>query len=99
MPRQSKPCRSKELDGEDGKTLEEIEEDVADQEAKSRAQVLTIMGDLPDEDVKPPEDTLFVCKLNGITSDEDLEQRVQGQAFQSRAPTEADLRAERRKPR
>ena len=31
------------------------------------------MGDLPFADVKPPENVLFVCKLNPITRDEDLE--------------------------
>lgn len=31
------------------------------------------MGDLPDADVAPPDNVLFVCKLNPITQDEDLE--------------------------
>lgn len=31
------------------------------------------MGDLPDADIKPPENVLFVCKLNPVTTDEDLE--------------------------
>ena len=31
------------------------------------------VGDLPDADVKPPENVLFVCKLNPVTTDEDLE--------------------------
>lgn len=31
------------------------------------------VGDLPDEDVAPPENVLFVCKLNPVTTDEDLE--------------------------
>ena len=31
------------------------------------------MGDLPDADVKPAENVLFVCKLNPVTTDEDLE--------------------------
>lgn len=31
------------------------------------------MGDLPDADVRPPENVLFVCKLNPVTTDEDLE--------------------------
>ncbi|CAM9304859.1 unnamed protein product [Lampetra planeri] len=30
-------------------------------------------GDLPDADMKPPENVLFVCKLNPVTTDEDLE--------------------------
>ncbi len=31
------------------------------------------IGDLPDADIKPPENVLFVCKLNPATVDEDLE--------------------------
>jgi peptidyl-prolyl cis-trans isomerase-like 4 len=28
---------------------------------------------LPDADVKPPAEVLFVCKLNAVTRDDDLE--------------------------
>ena len=31
-----------------------------------------MLADLPDADVKPPENVLFVCQLNPITEDEDL---------------------------
>ena len=48
---------------------------VRTREAKSRAQTLVMIGDIPDEDVEPPDDTLFVCKLNPITEDEDLVRR------------------------
>jgi peptidyl-prolyl cis-trans isomerase-like 4 len=41
--------------------------------AQSRAIVLEMTGDLPDADVKPPEEALFICKLNPVTNDEDLE--------------------------
>jgi peptidyl-prolyl cis-trans isomerase-like 4 len=44
-----------------------------DRETKTRAKLLEIIGDLPDADMKPPENVLFVCKLNPVTSDEDLE--------------------------
>ena len=30
-------------------------------------------GDIPDAEVKPPDEVLFVCKLNPVTTDEDLE--------------------------
>jgi len=43
------------------------------QEAASRAMVLEMVGDLPDADIKPPDEILFVCKLNAITTDQDLE--------------------------
>lgn len=32
-----------------------------------------MIGDIPDADAKPPENVLFVCKLNPVTTDEDLE--------------------------
>jgi RNA recognition motif-containing protein len=31
------------------------------------------VGDLPNADMAPPENVLFVCKLNPVTSDDDLE--------------------------
>jgi peptidyl-prolyl cis-trans isomerase-like 4 len=53
--------------------MEEVEESMRKQEAKSRAVVLEMIGDLPEADVAPPENVLFVCKLNPATTDEDLE--------------------------
>lgn len=41
--------------------------------ARSNAVVLEMIGDLPDADMKPPENVLFVCKLNPVTTDDDLE--------------------------
>ena len=32
-----------------------------------------MLGDLPDADIPPPENVLFVCKLNPVTEDDDLE--------------------------
>lgn len=61
---------------------EEIEEDgdadakeEARREREARAQALTLemVGDLPFADVAPPENVLFVCKLNAVTKSEDLE--------------------------
>jgi peptidyl-prolyl cis-trans isomerase-like 4 len=45
------------------------------QEREARAQALTLemVGDLPFAEVKPPENVLFVCKLNPVTQTEDLE--------------------------
>ncbi|XP_077409289.1 peptidyl-prolyl cis-trans isomerase-like 4 isoform X1 [Vanacampus margaritifer] len=61
------------IDDADGKAAEEVEERLKEKEAKTRAILLEMVGDLPDADVKPPEDVLFVCKLNPVTTDEDLE--------------------------
>ncbi|KAL2042078.1 hypothetical protein N7G274_005266 [Stereocaulon virgatum] len=44
-----------------------------EREARAQAMTLEIVGDLPYAEVKPPENVLFVCKLNPVTEDEDLE--------------------------
>ncbi|XP_066461536.1 peptidyl-prolyl cis-trans isomerase-like 4 isoform X2 [Eleutherodactylus coqui] len=62
-----------EIDDNKGKSNEEIEEQLAEKEAKTRAVLLEMVGDIPDADIKPPENVLFVCKLNPVTTDEDLE--------------------------
>lgn len=61
------------VDEEDGLTAEALDERIRDAEAKKRAVVLEMIGDLPDAEIKPPDNVLFVCKLNAITTDEDLE--------------------------
>ncbi|KAK1387897.1 Peptidyl-prolyl cis-trans isomerase [Heracleum sosnowskyi] len=50
----------------------ELEEVIRTKEAHSRAVVLESIGDIPDAEIKPPENVLFVCKLNPVTEDEDL---------------------------
>ena len=57
----------------EGKTEDEIQEILAEKTAKADAQILEIVGDIPDADGKPPENVLFVCKLNPATTSEDLE--------------------------
>ncbi|KAI9771190.1 MAG: Peptidyl-prolyl cis-trans isomerase cyp6 [Geoglossum simile] len=54
---------------------DEEAEDKRRREREARAQALTLemVGDLPFAEVKPPENILFVCKLNPVTQDEDLE--------------------------
>ncbi|EEY54813.1 peptidyl-prolyl cis-trans isomerase-like protein [Phytophthora infestans T30-4] len=61
------------LDENEGRTEQEIEKAVREKEAKSRAVVLEMIGDLPDADVRPPEEVLFVCKLNPVTESADLD--------------------------
>ena len=43
-----------------------------EREARAQALTLEMVGDLPFAEVKPPENILFVCKLNPVTQDEDL---------------------------
>ena len=52
---------------------EEQEEALRKKEDKSRAVVLEMLGDLPSADIAAPDNVLFVCKLNPVTDDEDLE--------------------------
>eukprot|EP00200_Dunaliella_tertiolecta_P012481 CAMPEP_0202388244 /NCGR_PEP_ID=MMETSP1127-20130417/76404_1 /ASSEMBLY_ACC=CAM_ASM_000462 /TAXON_ID=3047 /ORGANISM="Dunaliella tertiolecta, Strain CCMP1320" /LENGTH=420 /DNA_ID=CAMNT_0048989573 /DNA_START=128 /DNA_END=1387 /DNA_ORIENTATION=+ len=58
---------------EDTRPAEEIEEETRKADAHNRAVVLEMIGDLPEADAKPPTSVLFVCKLNPVTSEEDLE--------------------------
>ncbi|KAF2751554.1 RNA-binding domain-containing protein [Sporormia fimetaria CBS 119925] len=44
-----------------------------EREARAQALTLEMVGDLPFAEVAPPENVLFVCKLNPVTVDEDLE--------------------------
>ncbi|KAG8960085.1 Peptidyl-prolyl cis-trans isomerase cyp6 [Tulasnella sp. 419] len=44
-----------------------------EREAAASALTLEMVGDLPFANVRPPENVLFVCKLNSVTRDEDLE--------------------------
>ncbi|KAF4468301.1 Peptidyl-prolyl cis-trans isomerase-like 4 [Fusarium albosuccineum] len=61
------------LHEDDGVDEEELERRRRNREAQAQALTLEMMGDLPFAEVKPPENVLFVCKLNPVTGDEDLE--------------------------
>ncbi|TIA95966.1 hypothetical protein E3P94_03484 [Wallemia ichthyophaga] len=58
--------------------IEEEDEDTKetrrrDHAASASALTLEMVGDLPFAEIRPPENILFVCKLNPVTRDEDLE--------------------------
>jgi peptidyl-prolyl cis-trans isomerase-like 4 len=57
----------------DKETEEKVKEKLQEHEAKNRAIVLEMLDDIPDADIKPPDNVLFICKLNTITQDDDLE--------------------------
>lgn len=57
-----------DLDQDQNMTAEEIEA----KEAKEKAILLEMLGDLPNADAKPPENVLFICRLNPITGEDDL---------------------------
>lgn len=52
---------------------EEVDRLRREREARAQALTLEMVGDLPFADVKPPENVLFVCKLNPVTRGDDLE--------------------------
>ena len=51
-------------DNADEETVEKLRRE---REARAQALTLEMVGDLPFAEVKPPENVLFVCKLNPIT--------------------------------
>ena len=61
------------IDEFEGKTDEEVRKIIEERESKANANILEMVGDIPDADAKPPENVLFVCKLNSATTSEDLE--------------------------
>ena len=61
------------VDEFEGHTANEIQELIEQREGKANAHILEMVGDIPDADGKPPENVLFVCKLNPVTTEEDLE--------------------------
>lgn len=71
--RDDRPEADDELVEEDDMTLAEAERATQASEAKSRAVVLEMIGDIPDAEMKPPENVIFVAKLNPLTQDADLD--------------------------
>jgi peptidyl-prolyl cis-trans isomerase-like 4 len=55
------------------KTEKDLVEEAKEHDTKTRAAVLEILEDLPDADIEPPKNVLFVCKLNPVTQSHDLE--------------------------
>lgn len=57
----------------DEAALEEAQDKLRrEREARAQALTLEIVGDLPYAEVKPPENVLFVCKLNPVTEGQSL---------------------------
>lgn len=50
----------------------ELHESIKEHEAKTRAVILEMLGDLPDSSIAPPENVAFICKLHPVTTDQDL---------------------------
>lgn len=71
--REIEPVPALHEDVADGSETDEEERERRRKEASAAALTLEIVGDLPHAEVKPPENVLFVCKLNPVTRSEDLE--------------------------
>ncbi|KAL8968419.1 MAG: hypothetical protein Q9183_002469 [Haloplaca sp. 2 TL-2023] len=78
-PASNSPADAADPDVAEDEELDEAAQEEAqeklrrEREAKAQALTLEIVGDLPYAEVKPPENVLFVCKLNPVTEDEDLD--------------------------
>lgn len=66
-----------DINADDGKTEEQLEAELEAKEAEEKAILLEMLGDLPSADAKPPENVLFICRLNPITGEDDLERIFQ----------------------
>jgi peptidyl-prolyl cis-trans isomerase-like 4 len=53
---------------DDENDVEAIEKQRRERDARAQALTLEMVGDLPFAEVKPPENVLFVCKLNPVTT-------------------------------
>ena len=74
-PAQLKSLRvgdEEELERE-GVDAAQLEAERRERDARAQALTLEMVGDLPFADVAPPENVLFVCKLNAVTRSDDLE--------------------------
>jgi peptidyl-prolyl cis-trans isomerase-like 4 len=58
---------------EESKDLRGQEERIKKQQTKTKEVLLEMLNDIPDADARPPENVLFVCNLNPLTTDVDLE--------------------------
>ncbi len=61
-----------QIELESGLPEEEVDRRKKQEEVRSQALTLEMLGDLPSAEVKPPENVLFVCRLNPLTEDDDL---------------------------
>lgn len=64
---------SAKVNGKSAEHIARLEAEQADREARSRAEVLEMVGDIGDANLKPPDNVLFVCKLHPVTDAEGLQ--------------------------
>ena len=49
--------------------FDRIQETIERHQTATREIILEMLNDLPSKDLKPPENVLFVCKLNKLTQE------------------------------
>ena len=54
------------------KTEQQAMDEINELNVRTDKKILVMVNDIPDEDIRPPDNVLFVCKLNPITQDSDL---------------------------
>jgi peptidyl-prolyl cis-trans isomerase-like 4 len=57
----------------DLRSKEEINDEIFENESRSRAILLEMVGDIPSAEIRPPKNVLFICNLNSVTTEWDLE--------------------------
>lgn len=57
------------VDEDSRKSKEELAKEMETREMRAQAQILEMVGDLQHADEAPPDNVLFVCKLNPATND------------------------------
>ena len=62
-----------EIEQEKSLTAEQIRHRIEQRELRSKSFTLEILGDIPSQDAAPSDNVLFICKLNPITREHDLE--------------------------
>ncbi|MES1923478.1 Peptidyl-prolyl cis-trans isomerase-like 4, partial [Bonamia ostreae] len=61
-----------DLSKTDNRSKAEIDRLKMTERAKADSTLLEVLRDIPHRDIRPDENTLFICKLNPVTTDEDL---------------------------
>ena len=54
-------------------TKDKFNKKLEEHEARNKEIALLIFDDIPDADAKPPENVLFICRLNPLTKEDELE--------------------------
>uniref|UniRef100_A0A0N4Z2C3 Peptidyl-prolyl cis-trans isomerase n=1 Tax=Parastrongyloides trichosuri TaxID=131310 RepID=A0A0N4Z2C3_PARTI len=68
----NKIALDEDIDNDNVLNEADLIKEIEQRDMNAQAQILEMVGDLHHADEKPPDNILFICKLNPVTSDEDL---------------------------